>query len=183
MLKRTKTASNKRHSVFVDVRHSKSTQSPSDTDSSKFDIYQTKNRSLEALAEIDTTNCAKKAHSRSKLKRSSVLLDNTMVRDYNLAIRHFEKLDTRPIQSSSSDSSISSSSSTTSSLFSTDSTTSIRDLLYEGLDDTCDEDCEIVDKTHLRTKMLGDDKGRLRVDDDGSTGYGRPHRRTSLHFE
>lgn len=170
MLKRTKTASKKRHSVFVDVRHSDGDSSP---------VYQTKNRSLEAL---DSTHSAKKPHSRSKLKRSSVLLDNTMVRDYNLAIRHFEKLDSRPIQSSSSDSSISSNSSTTSSLFSTDSTTSIRDLLYEGLDEPCDEECEIVDKIHLRKTL--DDKGRLRVDDEGTMGNRtRWHRRTSLHFE
>ncbi|QLQ80447.1 hypothetical protein HG537_0D04470 [Torulaspora globosa] len=159
MMKRTKTTS-KRHSVFVDVRQSS---------------YQTKNRSLEALAsDIAST----KTQSRSKLKRSSVLLDNTMVKDYNLAIRHFEKLDTRTLQSSSSDNSISSNSSTTSSLFSTHSTTSIRDLLYEDHDE-CQEHCEIVDKTQLRTKMMADDKNRLRVND---TEYDK-HKRTSLHFE
>lgn len=183
MLKRTKTSSKKRHSVFIDIRHS---MAPSDTDCSKPEMYQVKNKSLEELAsEARSTNTTKRTHSRSKLKRSSVLLDNTMVRDYNLAISHFEKLDTRPIQSSSSHNSISSNSSTVSSLFSSASTTSIRDLLYEDLEECCEEDCEIIDKNHLEIKKFGDgDKGRLRVDDKESSGNGRNrYRRTDLQFE
>lgn len=181
MLKRTKTSSKKRHSVFIDIRHTKSVQSTLEEEAGKPEMYQAKNKSVEAQSSNTGAVATRKTQSRSKLKRSSVLLDNTMVRDYNLAIRHFEKLDTRPIQTSSSHGSISSNSSTVSSLFSATSTTSIREMLYDDLEESCEEDCEIIDKTHSWIMKFNDGKGRLRVDDSELTRQACP--RTNLQFE
>lgn len=179
MLRRTKTNSKKRHSMFLDIMSSKAGQSGNEKESI-LDAFQGKNKSVDALPlELPSSNessamTSKKAQSKSKLKRSSVILDNTLVRDYNLAIRHFEKLDTRPMQSSRSNKSITSTGSAVSSLFSSTSATSIRDLLYDDLERDSEEECEIIDKSH----SLMNFDGRLRSDEAISQ-----YARTNLDFE
>lgn len=174
MLRRTKTNSKKRHSMFLDIRSTRGIIE----EEKRFDPYQGKNKSAEALNSGEsslagpTTTTTKKPQSRGRLKRSSVILDNTLVRDYNLAIKHFEKLDTRPIQPSHSTKSIASTGSAVSSLFSSTSTRSIRDLLYDDFES--DEQCEIVDKTHNRLKF----HLFLEQDEDSPQCV-----RTDLHFE
>lgn len=178
MLRRTKANSKKRHSMFLDIRSSITAQGALDEED-KFDAYQGKNKSADTLPLDDfastssTMNSTKKPQRKGKLKRSSVILDNTLVRDYNLAIRHFEKLDTRTMQASHSNKSIASTGSTVSSLFSSTSTTSIRDLLYDAMEKEYEEDCQIIDKSHNMNFDC-----RLRAD-----GTSSRYIRTNLDFE
>ena len=163
MLRRTKTNSKKRHSMFLDIRSSITAQGALDEED-KFDAYQGKNKSADTLPLDDfastssTMNSTKKPQRKGKLKRSSVILDNTLVRDYNLAIRHFEILDTRTMQASHSNKS---------------STTSIRDLLYDAMEKEYEEDCQIIDKSHNMNFDC-----RLRAD-----GTSSRYIRTNLDFE
>lgn len=168
--------------MFIDIRHSKPAQNELHTGSHEgLNGYRSKNKSLDVLPleEPSIQSATKKVHHHSKLKRSSVLLDNTLVREYNLAISHFEKLDSRPttpIQSSRSNKSISSTGSRVSSLFSSRSTLSIHDLLYDGLDKDCEDDCEILDQMQTKNSC------RLRID-DLSNGSSVTYERTNLEFE
>ncbi|CAI4265979.1 CMF_collapsed_G0002720.mRNA.1.CDS.1 [Saccharomyces cerevisiae] len=84
--------------------------------------------------------------SQSKLKRSSLLLDETLLKDYHSAMRHMQtnaakeeklRMAPSPTQStrSESDASLSSTKSSISSIFSQDNDYSIHDLLYEDIEE------------------------------------------------
>lgn len=88
----------------------------------------------------------KKTSSQSKLKRSSLLLDETLLKDYHSAMRHMQtnaakeeklRMASSPTQStrSESDASLSSSKSSISSIFSQDKDYTIHDLLYEDIEE------------------------------------------------
>lgn len=102
-------------------------------------MYQTTNRSADNLSDFPNVPGATprpKVHHKSRLKRSSVMLDNALVRDYNLAVNHFERKESRRksviLPSPESSNSLSSQTSKVSSLFSSNSSISIRDYLNEG---------------------------------------------------
>lgn len=128
--------------MFIDFTHSMLSSDTVSVPSGK-QVFQTKNRSLDTLALEDDLTLQEVAkqpvkkftakNKTSKLKRSSVVLDNTLLRDYNLAINHFENDVSPLIQNSQSNNSISSTSSKISSLFSSNSCISIHDLLFEEL--------------------------------------------------
>ncbi|SCW01677.1 LAFE_0E04874g1_1 [Lachancea fermentati] len=119
----------KRHSMFL---------TSSNLDISSLYHSKSANRSMDTLIN-DKSKPAKKSSSGSKtshLKRSTVLLDDNMVREYNLAIRALNKSpDETPAGKNKHKSSVSTSSSM-SSLFSRESSMSIHDLLYEDFQDT-----------------------------------------------
>ncbi|CAI4055344.1 hypothetical protein SKDZ_02G1760 [Saccharomyces kudriavzevii ZP591] len=92
------------------------------------------------------TTLNKRRSSQSKLKRSSLLLDETLLKDYHSAMKHMqtnaakeEKLRSAPSPTQStrseSDASLSSSKSSISSIFSYDKDYSIHDLLYEDIEE------------------------------------------------
>ncbi|QLG70409.1 hypothetical protein HG535_0A03480 [Zygotorulaspora mrakii] len=149
MLRRSKSTINnngkKRHSMFIDLKHSILSANDPITESTFKHSFQTKNKSLDSLAlEDDLTlqevpqkmnRKAITAKKTSKLKRSSVVLDNSLLRDYNIAVNHFENPVSTTIQSSHSNHSISSVASKISSLFSSNSCLSIHDLLNEDITD------------------------------------------------
>jgi len=66
------------------------------------------------------------------LKRSSMMLDGNIIRDYNLAVKGMN--DEQNTTRSNSESSITSNQSSISSLFSNGNSNNLRDLLYEELD-------------------------------------------------
>lgn len=80
------------------------------------------------------TRTTHSSRSTAALKRSSMVLDGNMIRDYNNAMRGMDPAGQNATRSDS-DSSITSSDSTASSLFSNGNSTNLRDLLYEELDD------------------------------------------------
>lgn len=96
--------------------------------------------------------------SQSKLKRSSLLLDETLLKDYHSAMRHmqtnarfllFERMAPSPTQStrSESDASLSSTKSSISSIFSQDNDYSIHDLLYEDIEEMDKTDAFKINNT------------------------------------
>lgn len=138
MLRRTKTNSKKRHSMFIDIKHNMPLLSDVTHETTSKHAYQSKNKSMETLQREEAPALAapkKKVNTHTKLKRSSVLLDNSLVRDYNLAMNHFENPESSPqdapLETSQSTYSISSSGSRVSSLFSSSSTISIHNLIYD----------------------------------------------------
>lgn len=141
MLRRTKTNNKKRHSMFIDIKHTMPLLSDVTHETTSKHVYQSKNKSMETLTRDEApalvTSRKKKASIHTKLKRSSVLLDNSLVRDYNLAINHFENSESSfqgaSFESSQSSYSISSNGSRVSSLFSSASTISIHSLIYDDL--------------------------------------------------
>ncbi|CAI4059734.1 hypothetical protein SUVZ_04G2850 [Saccharomyces uvarum] len=150
MLRRSKNSSSnshtdakKRQSMFLGSRNSvMSLSSELDQGHSK-----TKQKSQEGSCSSSSSTAHKKAtSSRSKLKRSSLLLDETLLKDYHSAIKHMQVnapkeekllLVPSPTQStrSESDTSLSSSKSSISSIFSQDKDYSIHDLLYEEIEE------------------------------------------------
>ncbi|SCV01687.1 LANO_0F13014g1_1 [Lachancea nothofagi CBS 11611] len=148
MRRTSKQDSKKRHSMMV---------SPSSLDMTGFSsftafsgLYGSKagNRSAEDMRSGDASFVAPPETSRkshigksktSSLKRSTVLLDDSMVREYNLAIQELTKEQTdhfspqRKTPHRSHHSTVSASSSM-SSLFSRESSMSVQDLMYEKCD-------------------------------------------------
>ncbi|CAI1913360.1 hypothetical protein SEUBUCD646_0D02830 [Saccharomyces eubayanus] len=108
---------------------------------------KTKQKTQEGVSSSSSSSAHKKStSSRSKLKRSSLLLDETLLKDYHSAIKHMQVNAPReeklllvpsPTQStrSESDTSLSSSKSSISSIFSQDKNYSIHDLLYEDIEE------------------------------------------------
>lgn len=125
--------------MFIDMKPRLGGPREGDEEVSKY-MYQTKNKSLDNLSTEVTPR--PKVHQKSRLKRSSVMLDNALVRDYNLAVNHFERKESNRksvvLPSPDSNNSLSSQGSKVSSLFSSSSTMSIRDYLYEEAE-TADE--------------------------------------------
>ncbi|SMN20337.1 similar to Naumovozyma dairenensis NDAI_0A05580 hypothetical protein [Maudiozyma saulgeensis] len=82
---------------------------------------------------------SRSSEARAKmLKRSSMMLDGNIIRDYNLAVKGLSAQhlvnDEQNTTRSDSETSIASNRSATSSLFSNGNSTNLRDLLYEELD-------------------------------------------------
>lgn len=136
MLRRSKpsTSLKKRHSMFLDM---KPRCKDGEEEISRY-MYQTTNRSednLNNLPNVPGATPRPKVHHKSRLKRSSVMLDNALVRDYNLAVNHFETKESRKrsvvLPSPESNNSLNSQTSKVSSLFSSNSSMSIREYLYE----------------------------------------------------
>lgn len=110
---------------------------------------KTKQKTQEASSSSSSSSSTahkKATSSRSKLKRSSLLLDETLLKDYHSAIKHMQVNATKeekplltpsPTQStrSESDTSLSSSKSSISSIFSQDKDYTIHDLLYEEIEE------------------------------------------------
>ncbi|QHS71635.1 uncharacterized protein SPAR_B01740 [Saccharomyces paradoxus] len=106
---------------------------------------QKKEESIPPSSFLSVTH-KKKTSTQSKLKRSSLLLDETLLKDYHSAMRHMQtnaakeeklRMASSPTQStrSESDASLSSSKSSISSIFSQDKDYSIHDLLYEDIEE------------------------------------------------
>lgn len=135
LLRRSKPSTKKRHSMFLDMKPRLSTTRDDEEEVNKY-MYQTKNRSLDNIStSVPEVTPRPRVHHKSRLKRSSVMLDNALVRDYNLAVNHFERKESNRksvvLPSPESTNSLSSENSKVSSLFSSSSTMSIRDYLHE----------------------------------------------------
>ncbi|EJS44802.1 YBR071W [Saccharomyces arboricola H-6] len=141
--KNTSTDSNvdmkKRQSMFLGSKTS-ATSLSSDFANSHSKTKQKKQESSSSLFSSLTHK------NRSNLKRSSMLLDETVLKDYHSAIKHMQMDNAKeeklrfapsPTQStrSESDASLSSSKSAMSSIFSLENDYSIHDLLYEEIEE------------------------------------------------
>ncbi|CUS21475.1 LAQU0S03e03444g1_1 [Lachancea quebecensis] len=124
-LRRIKTEK-KRHSMVL---------TPSSLDLSS--LYGTKNsnKSMDALVP-ERSSTQRKSSGKSRMKRSTVLLDDNMVREYNLAIQELNNFGSGtgtalPRSDASTANSSVSTSTSMSSLFSRESSMSIHDLMYQ----------------------------------------------------
>ncbi|CAR29596.1 hypothetical protein ZYGR_0AD02790 [Zygosaccharomyces rouxii] len=190
MLRRSKPSTKKRHSMFLDMKPRLSNTRDGEEEVSKY-MYQTKNKSLDNIGEyVPEVTPRPKIHHKSRLKRSSVMLDNALVRDYNLAVNHFEKKESNRksvvIPSPDSNNSLSSQNSKVSSLFSSSSTLSIRDYLCEEIETETETESASPVKNCKRLFNVG---GQLDCNDsyDDDDIYDLPlqtaYCRTSLEFD
>lgn len=188
MLRRSRPSTKKRHSMFLDMKPRLSNTRDGEEEVSKY-MYQTKNKSLDNIGELAPEVTPRpKVHHKSRLKRSSVMLDNALVRDYNLAVNHFEKKESSRksviLPSPDSTNSLSSQNSKVSSLFSSSSTMSIRDYL-QGEDES--EPATPVENSKRLFNVGDQHKRNDSHDDDYDDIYDLPlqdgYCRTSLEFD
>ncbi|SCU89237.1 LAME_0E02674g1_1 [Lachancea meyersii CBS 8951] len=190
MRRSTRTDPKKRHSMMVDTSGISSFAGFSSLYGSK-----TANRSLEDVAATTrkkSSDVDLGTRKSSALKRSTVLLDDNMVREYNLAVQSLTHDPLRTHQSPQTrqpvrkhQSSLSSSSSM-SSLFSRDSAMSVQDLIFEEwANEAACEPMEPVQKgfyTEPQPQLERELELELAFWDNKDDEEWTPHRRTQLEF-
>ncbi|KTA97836.1 hypothetical protein AO441_000896 [Nakaseomyces glabratus] len=183
--KKNNNGTSKRNSMFLDSfflgDHSKTNTDVHSSRSKHTSSIQTKNISqptlksssrIKPLMSTPLRNGDSKDMGRGRLQRSSMVLDNNMVRDYNLALKHLDTIATdESEQTGNSDTNSNSSLSVseksgTSSIFSTKDTSQYREAELD-LQALVFEDC-ITDEENLCDEVIimGKNKSLIKIYDN-----------------